>query len=175
MELSDPATSDHSREIADLALHAGRRLGLSDKDCGEVELAARFHDIGKVSVPVEILRKPGPLDDDEWQLMSRHAEWGAEMLHYLPGCKPIARIVRHHHERYDGGGYPDRLKGDDIPLASRIIAVCDAYGAMVTNRPYRRALHRLEALDELHRGAGSQFDPEVVAVVVKIAGPVEVD
>jgi two-component system, cell cycle response regulator len=168
MDLSDPATSEHSRDIADLVPEVGKIMGVRGNAAAELELAARFHDIGKVAVPEEVLRKPGPLDDGEWQLMACHVEWGAELLKHLPECEDIARIVRHHHERYDGGGYPDGLKGEDIPLASRIITVCDAYGAMISDRPYRRALPRRHALNELRDGAGEQFDPAAVAAVLSL-------
>jgi HD-GYP domain-containing protein (c-di-GMP phosphodiesterase class II) len=169
MDLSDPATSEHSRDIADLVPRVGKVMGVRGDAAAELELAARFHDIGKVAVPEEILRKPGPLDDREWHLMACHAEWGAELLRHLPECGTIARIVRHHHERYDGGGYPDGLRGAEIPLASRIITVCDAYGAMISDRPYRRALPRRHALNELRDGAGEQFDPAAVAAVLSVA------
>jgi two-component system cell cycle response regulator len=169
MDLSDPATSEHSRDIAGLVPRVGRLMGIRGEAATELELAARFHDIGKVAVPEEVLRKPGPLDDREWQLMACHVEWGAELLRHLPECETIARIVRHHHERYDGGGYPDGLRGEQIPLASRIITVCDAYGAMISDRPYRRALPRRHALNELRDGAGEQFDPAAVAAVLSVA------
>jgi two-component system cell cycle response regulator len=168
MDLSDPATSEHSRDIAGLVRRVGKLMGFRGDAAAELELAARFHDIGKVAVPEEVLRKPGPLDDREWQLMACHVEWGAELLRHLPDCESIAQIVRHHHERFDGGGYPDGLKGDEIPLASRIITVCDAYGAMISDRPYRRALPRRHALDELRDGAGEQFDPAAVAAVLSV-------
>ncbi len=168
MDLSDPDTSEHQRDIADLVPRVGHRLGVRGVAAEELELAARFHDIGKVAVPEEVLRKPGPLDDREWQLMACHVEWGAELLRHLPECSEIARIVRHHHERYDGGGYPDGLCGPQIPLASRIITVCDAYGAMISDRPYRRALPRRTALDELRGGAGEQFDPAAVSAVLSV-------
>jgi putative nucleotidyltransferase with HDIG domain len=170
MELSDPATSEHSRDIAELVPRVGQLLGVTGEASEELELAARFHDIGKVAVPEEVLRKPGPLDSHEWELMACHVEWGAELLRHLPECETIAHIVRHHHERYDGGGYPDGLSGEEIPLASRIITVCDAYGAMVSDRPYRRALPHEHALAELRDGAGEQFDPDAVAAVLSVAG-----
>jgi HD-GYP domain-containing protein (c-di-GMP phosphodiesterase class II) len=145
-------------------------LGIVGEANEELELAARFHDIGKVAVPEAVLRKPGPLDSHEWELMACHVEWGAELLRHLPECGSIARIVRHHHERYDGSGYPDGLRGQQIPLASRIITVCDAFGAMVSDRPYRRALPRAHALAELRDGAGEQFDPAAVAAVLSLVG-----
>jgi putative nucleotidyltransferase with HDIG domain len=169
MDLSDPATSEHSRDIAQLVPRVGRLLGVTGDDCEELEMAARFHDIGKVAVPEKVLRKPGPLDSEEWQLMACHVEWGAELLRHLPECESIAHIVRHHHERFDGSGYPDGLRGRQIPLASRIITVCDAYGAMVSDRPYRQALSHDDALAELRDGAGEQFDPDAVAAVLSVA------
>jgi HD-GYP domain-containing protein (c-di-GMP phosphodiesterase class II) len=168
MELSDPVTSAHALDIADLVPDVGRIMGVEGEAAEELELAAWFHDIGKVAVPEDILHKPGPLDEREWELMACHVEWGSELLRHLPECQSIATIVRHHHERFDGAGYPDGLKGADIPLASRIIAACDAYGAMVTDRPYRRALPPQHALDELRDGAGAQFDPDAVAAVLQV-------
>jgi HD-GYP domain-containing protein (c-di-GMP phosphodiesterase class II) len=175
MDLSDPYTSEHSRDIAQLVRRVGARFGIEGEARQELELAARFHDIGKVAVPEDVLRKPGPLDSHEWYLMACHVEWGSELLRHLPECQTIARIVRHHHERYDGGGYPDGLKGRQIPLASRIITVCDAYGAMMSNRPYRRALEPERAIEELRAGAGRQFDPEAVAALLSVAEADEVD
>jgi putative nucleotidyltransferase with HDIG domain len=171
MELRDPYTAAHARDVASCVPLAGQLLGLDATALEELELAARFHDIGKVAVPETVLRKPGPLDDDEREVMACHVEWGAEILRHLPDCESIARIVRHHHERYDGGGYPDGLKNGEIPVASRIIAACDAYGAMVSDRPYRRALDPSRAVEELRTGVGSQFDPDAVAaVLIAIAG-----
>jgi HD-GYP domain-containing protein (c-di-GMP phosphodiesterase class II) len=166
MDMTDPYTSRHAGDVALLVRRVGRLLGLSGDALDELELAARFHDIGKVAVPDEVLQKPGPLSEDERSIMACHVEWGAELLRHLPGCAPIARVVRHHHERYDGAGYPDGLRDGEIPLASRIIAACDAYGAMVSDRPYRAALAADQAVDELRRGAGSQFDPHAVAALL---------
>jgi putative nucleotidyltransferase with HDIG domain len=168
MDLRDPATSEHGREVAELVPRVGRLLGIDGESLEELELAAQFHDIGKVAVPEVILNKPGPLDELERKVMACHVEWGAELLRNLPGCAPIARIVRHHHERYDGAGYPDGLCDGQIPLASRVIAACDAYGAMVSDRPYRRALERDQAVDELRDNAGTQFDPTAVAAVLEV-------
>ena len=170
LDLTDPETSEHSRDIAELVPRVGVAMGVEGVDSQELELAARFHDVGKVAVPEAVLRKPGPLDAQEWRVMACHVEWGAELLRHLPECESLARIVRHHHERYDGGGYPDGLKGEEIPLASRIISVCDAYGAMITDRPYRRALPREHAIKELKEGAGGQFDPAAVAAMLAVSG-----
>jgi HD-GYP domain-containing protein (c-di-GMP phosphodiesterase class II) len=172
MDLADPATAVHAQDVAALVPRVGELLGIGGDDVDELELAARFHDIGKVAVPEEILLKAGPLEDAEREVMVCHAEWGAELLLHLPGCESIARIVRHHHERFDGRGYPDGLADGQIPLASRIISACDAYGAMVSDRPYRMALPHGRAVAELREGAGSQFDPNAVEAVLAIVhGP----
>ena len=113
-----------------------------------------------------MLRKDGPLDEAEWEIMRQHPEWGAQMLRRVPGLKRVSRIVRHAHERWDGEGYPDRLRSDDIPLESRIIFACDAYQAMTSDRPYRDAMRPWVAVSELREGAGGQFDPDVVDVLV---------
>ena len=170
MDLSDPATAEHGRDVAGLVPTVGRALGIDGEALEELELAARFHDIGKVAVPEEILNKPGPLDESEREVMACHVEWGAELLRNLPDCDSIAQIVRHHHERFDGSGYPDGLREGEIPLASRVIAACDAYGAMVSDRPYRRALGAHEAVAELLDGAGTQFDPRAVEAVLSVIG-----
>jgi HD-GYP domain-containing protein (c-di-GMP phosphodiesterase class II) len=133
--------------------------GQSLKDLG---YAAQLHDIGKVGVPDAVLKKPSPLSAEERQLIREHAVWGAELIGRIPGLERVAEIVRHHHERYDGGGYPDGLSDETIPLESRILAVADALLAMVEERPYRSALPRPEAEAELTSARGAQFDPEVV-------------
>jgi HD-GYP domain-containing protein (c-di-GMP phosphodiesterase class II) len=171
MEIRFPQTAEHAHEVADLVLRVGKRLDLSRKVLAEAEMASRFHDIGKAAVPEGVLLKPGPLNQIERGLMACHVEWGAELLRHLPDCEAIALIVRHHHERWDGGGYPDGLERDEIPRVSRLIAVCDAYAAMVEDRPYRPALDPDEARDELLRGAGSQFDPGAVKALLRAMSP----
>ena len=168
MELADPATNEHGRDVADLVARVGAMLGLDPAELEELELAARFHDVGKVAIPSAVLHKPGPLDETEWRVMQLHVEWGADLLMHLPDLERVAEIVRHHHERYDGSGYPDGLEGDEIPLASRIIAACDAWGAMVADRPYRAALGLRRAVRELEDGSGGQFDPAAVEAVVQL-------
>ena len=161
----DDQTADHSAEVLEIARRAGWELGLDEADLIELELAAQLHDVGKIRVPLEILRNPGRLDERELAVMRRHPVWGAEMVAHIPGLAAVAAIVRFHHERYDGRGYPGALRGERIPLASRIITACDAYGAMTADRPYRRSLGRARALRELWRGAGTQFDPHVVEAI----------
>jgi len=126
--------------------------------------AAELHDVGKVAVPDAILQKRSSLDDSERAIIERHAEVGERILAAAPAMGPVARLVRSSHERYDGAGYPDRRSGDEIPVGARIIAVCDAFHAMTSNRPYGRAIDPAEAMRELRANAGSQFDPAVIEI-----------
>ncbi len=166
IDMRDEYTGEHSEEVVRLAMQVGRRMHLGDAALSELEFAARLHDVGKIGVPDAVLRKDGPLDAAEWEIMRQHPEWGAQMLRRLPGLKRVSRIVHHAHERWDGDGYPDRLRSQDIPLESRIILACDAYHAMTSNRPYRDAMRPWVAVSELREGAGGQFDPDVVDVLV---------
>jgi HD-GYP domain-containing protein (c-di-GMP phosphodiesterase class II) len=165
VDMRDAYTGRHSAQVGELARRVGERLGMGGTEITLLECAARLHDVGKLGVPDTILRKPGPLDQAEWQVMRRHPEWGAEMVSKLPGLERVGAFVGAHHERWDGLGYPDGLAGESIPLASRVISVCDAYEAMVSQRPYRARLSARRARAELASGAGSQFDPAVVAAV----------
>jgi HD domain/GAF domain len=158
----DGQTRRHSDIVVELARTTGARMGLDPMELLELELAALLHDVGKLRVPREILRKPGPLSDSEERLMRNHPAWGAELVSRVPGLQAVALIVRHHHERVDGGGYPGNLSGVRIPVASRIMAVCDAFGAMTEARPYREQRQPHQALAELRDLAGNQFDPAVV-------------
>jgi two-component system cell cycle response regulator len=157
-----PDLEPHVSEVAELADAVARRLGLPDADVAEVRLAAELHDVGKVAIPELILDKPGPLDEHEWAFMRRHTIIGERIVAAAPALASVARIVRSSHERVDGGGYPDGLSGSDIPLAARIVFVADAFAAMTSDRPYSSAMTTDDALAELRRCAGSQFDPMVV-------------
>jgi HD-GYP domain-containing protein (c-di-GMP phosphodiesterase class II) len=168
IDAHDGYTAGHSSEVVGWACALGERLHLSPPDLLELELGALLHDLGKVRVPDEILRKPGPLDPAEREVVNRHPVWGAELLERVPGLEPVATIVRFHHERWDGGGYPDGLEYDRIPVASRIVAVCDAYQAMTSTRPYRAALPPAAAASELRSGAGTQFDPALVDCLIAV-------
>jgi HD-GYP domain-containing protein (c-di-GMP phosphodiesterase class II) len=165
---ADEQTADHMEHVVSLALDLGSLLGLAAAELFELELGARFHDIGKVRVPAGLLRKPARLTATEWDLMRLHSLWGAEMLAAIPGLEAVAVVVRAHHERYDGGGYPDGLTGERIPLAARIVSVCDAYSAMISERPYSRPRPTRRALRELELGAGTQFDPVVAAALAGV-------
>jgi two-component system, cell cycle response regulator len=140
----------------------GRQLGLSEAACAELVRAAELHDIGKIAIPYAILHKSGPLDEREWEMMRRHPTIGANILSAAPALGKVAEIVRASHERFDGAGYPLGIAGSDIPLASRIVFVCDAYDAMVSTRAYSAPMSDEGALEQLRRGAGTQFDPSVV-------------
>jgi hypothetical protein len=171
VDIRDAYTGRHSAEVGDLARRVGERIGMPVDQLGLLEYAARLHDVGKLGVPDAILQKPGPLDEHEWAVMRRHPEWGAEMIAQVPGLEELATLVVAHHERWDGGGYPSGLAGERIPLASRVIAACDAFEAMVSRRPYRAPLSVEDALAELVAAAGTQFDPEVVTAVGIEAAP----
>jgi HD-GYP domain-containing protein (c-di-GMP phosphodiesterase class II) len=162
LQAADDQTESHSHVVAALAYRAGEELGLTPADLFELELAARLHDVGKIRVPSAILGKPGSLNEHEVEIMRLHPVWGAEIVAGIPGLQAVALLVRLHHERLDGRGYPVGLPGDRIPLASRIVSACDAYGAMIDDRPYRAGLPSHEGIAELRRCAGSQFDPAVV-------------
>jgi HD domain len=169
VDMRDSYTAGHSEEMAGLVCQVGLELGLEPGELIELEFAARLHDLGKIGVPDQILRKPGPLTRQEWEAMRGHPELGAEMLAEIPGLERVAEIVKGHHERFDGAGYPEGLGGAEIPLASRILSACDAYQAMVSDRPYRRALGVETALRELCDQSGLQFDPAAVQALVRSA------
>jgi len=158
----DGYTGEHSDTVRELSVAVGRALGLSGKSLAEVEAGALLHDVGKIGIPDSILHKPGPLDAEEWALMREHPIIGERILLPLPGLGGVAKTVRHEHERWDGNGYPDGLAGEEIPLASRIVLACDAFNALVSDRPYRRALPVDSAIAELERCSGAQFDPVVI-------------
>jgi HD-GYP domain-containing protein (c-di-GMP phosphodiesterase class II) len=168
LDVHDGYTAGHSNEVVGWSCVLGERMRLSLPDLLELELGALLHDVGKVRVPDRVLSKPGPLDTAERELVNRHPVWGAELIEQVPGLEPVATIVRFHHERWDGSGYPDGLQHDRIPVASRIVAVCDAYQAMTSARPYRAALPPAAAAYELKAGAGSQFDPALVDCFVEV-------
>ena len=162
LEEREPGLRQHMRFVAELASAVGVRHGLQGQALEQLRLAAELHDVGKLAIPVDVLQKPGALTEQEWSFIREHTVVGERVIVGSPSMREVARIVRATHERWDGAGYVDGLAGDSIPLAARIIAVCDAYAAMTSDRPYRRALSAPDALAELRRCAGTQFDPEVV-------------
>lgn len=162
----DQYTGDHSESVVDVAGRVGEALAIGEEQISKLRTAALLHDIGKVGVPDEILHKPGPLDEGEWDIMRQHPLVGERILRAIPGLGGVAKIVRHEHERWDGRGYPDGLAGEEIPIGSRIILVCDAYHAMTSDRPYRGAMSHSEAVAEVSRNSGTQFDPNVAEALV---------
>jgi two-component system cell cycle response regulator len=164
----EPELEEHVDDVGLLALAVGRRLGLDVEALDEIARAAELHDIGKIAVPEAILQKPGPLDDAEWDVMRQHTIVGERILAAAPSLRPVGRLVRASHERWDGSGYPDRLAGERIPLGARIIAVCDAFDAMRQARPYAASMSEAQALAELRRCSGTQFDPCVVDAFVAV-------
>jgi diguanylate cyclase (GGDEF)-like protein len=167
-----PDLQKHQRGVGALVLTVGRRLGLDGEELDVLARAAELHDVGKIAIPDAILSKPGPLDAEEWQFMRRHTILGERILMAASALRPVARLVRSSHERFDGEGYPDGLRGEGIPLGARIIFVCDAYDAMISDRAYSRAIAPAKAIQELRACAGTQFDAEVVeAFIATLAEP----
>jgi putative nucleotidyltransferase with HDIG domain len=168
LEARDGYSGDHSRCVVELAVEVARGLQLEEEGVAAVEQCALLHDVGKMAVPDSILRKPGPLDATEREAMRRHAEVGARMVESLEGLARLAPAIRAVHERWDGEGYPDGLRGEQIPLSSRAVHACDAWHAMSSDRPYREALTKGDAIEELRQNAGRQFDPRVVRTLAEV-------
>jgi diguanylate cyclase (GGDEF)-like protein len=171
---SDYETEEHVERTKAMAVRLGRALELSDADLGKLALLAVLHDIGKIAIPHSILSKPGKLTDEEWQVMRTHTEKGYRIASASKELQPIADCILHHHERWDGHGYPSGLAGEDIPLLSRIITVVDSHDVMVHDRPYHNAMSQADAEKELLRCSGSQFDPHIVAVFLQVLRDEEV-
>ena len=161
----DTGTNEHSCRVAELAEALALALGCSQERARDIYLAGKLHDIGKVAVPDSILRKRGKLTEAEWETMRRHPSIGANVVSHVGSLARLAPIIRSHHERFDGAGYPEGLRGHEIPLEARIVAVVDAYDAMISDRPYRLRMSASGARQKLRECAGTQFDPEVVAAL----------
>ena len=159
---------EHECSVAELAELVGRELGLPESLQADLRLAGLLHDVGTIAVAGAVLSKPGPLDEEEWVILREHPSIGADMVARIPGLARTQLAIRHHHERFDGQGYPDRLAGESIPMAARVLAAVDAYNAMTEIRPYRDARDREEALEELRRNAGTQLDPAVVGALCRV-------
>ncbi|MFC4639622.1 HD domain-containing phosphohydrolase [Deinococcus hohokamensis] len=171
LEARDDVTMGHTDRVTGLALRLGQRLSLGQGQLEALRLGAYLHDIGKMAVPDAALHKPGPLNEDEWVVMRRHASEGARFAQSL-GFLPTAtlELIRHHHEHWDGSGYPSGLRGADIPVLARVFAVVDVYDALISERPYKPAWSKEAALTEVHALAGSQFDPQVTAAFAEMVG-----
>lgn len=167
----DVGSGEHSRAVGFWSGRIAKTIGLSERQQGVAVLAGTLHEVGKIATPTELLLKPGPLTSEEWEVMRSHSPIGAKMLERIPSLRQLAPIVRAHHERVDGEGYPDGLRGSAIPLLARVVAVCDSFHAMVSSRPYRQPRAVASALGELRRGAGTQWDVRVVDAMVSIVQP----
>jgi putative nucleotidyltransferase with HDIG domain len=169
LEEDDEYTGHHTEDVVELTVAVAQAMGVDEDTLREAEMGALLHDIGKIAVPDEIINKPGPLDDDEWAIMKTHTVEGERMLQRVGGLlSSVGVVVRASHERWDGGGYPDGLVAEAIPVAARIISACDAFNAMTTDRSYRKALPLEVAIAELHANAGTQFAPDVVEALVAV-------
>ncbi|MCJ7666090.1 MAG: diguanylate cyclase, partial [Actinobacteria bacterium] len=168
LEERDYETREHVKRMKELAIKLGREMGLADEKIDELTLLAALHDIGKISIADSIILKPGSLNKEEWEAIKKHPEVGYRIAGASSELVPIAKGILYHHEWWNGTGYPERLKGEDIPLISRIISIVDAYDAMTNDRPYRNALSKKEAVKEIERGAGTQFDPGLAEIFIGI-------
>jgi HD-GYP domain-containing protein (c-di-GMP phosphodiesterase class II) len=169
IEADDEYTGSHSRDVVELVVAVSAELGLDPRSQQDAELTALLHDVGKIRIPAEIINKPGKLTDEEWEIMKTHTVEGEKMLAKIGGLLGrVGHLVRSCHERWDGKGYPDGLAGEETPLVARIVCACDAYNAMTTDRPYRKARSADEALQEMEACAGSQFDTDVVAALALV-------
>jgi putative nucleotidyltransferase with HDIG domain len=168
LELRDHETEGHSRRVVQYTIAIAQKLGVPEQTLTAIIRGALLHDIGKIGIPDSILRKPGPLTEEEWAIMQRHTKIGYEMLHQIDFLQDAAPIILYHHERYDGTGYPAGLAAEEIPLGARVFSVADAYDAMTSDRPYRKAMSHEWALQEVIRNAGTQFDPEVVQALLSL-------
>jgi HD-GYP domain-containing protein (c-di-GMP phosphodiesterase class II) len=174
IDARDAATGEHSRAVGMWCGRIARILGMSAELQEKAALSGALHDVGKIAIPAEVLLKAGPLDAAEWDVMRAHAAIGGQMLARIPALEDLAPIVRGHHERIDGAGYPDGLCGEAIPPLSRVVSVADAFDAMIRKRPHRNALSVRAALEELRGGIGTRFDPGVAAAMIAIAQPVSI-
>ncbi|MGB9722014.1 MAG: HD domain-containing phosphohydrolase [bacterium] len=170
IESRDPCTKGHSLKVANLAQNIARVLAVSEKDLVLIEFAGLLHDVGKIAVPEPILQKPGPLNSEEWVIMKRHPLYSAEIIKPVRNLSEIVDWIKYHHERWDGSGYPEGLMGDAIPVEARILAICDAYSAMTEKRPYRNGFTKEQALEEILKFSGKQFDPELVEIFLNHLG-----
>ena len=168
VEAKDPMTEHHCQRLAMLSARLTARLGIEHEEAEMITYGALLHDVGKIGVPESILTKAGPLDEGEWELMRRHPEIGERICRPLSGALGFHLIIRHHHERWDGTGYPDRIGGEAIPLGARIVSLADAFDAMTHDRPYRGARSVADALTEIHAMSGTQFDPELAKLFVEV-------
>ncbi|MEO0185202.1 MAG: HD domain-containing phosphohydrolase, partial [candidate division WOR-3 bacterium] len=170
IEMRDPCTKGHSLSVANMAKEIAEKLDMSAKELELIEFAGLLHDVGKIVVSEDILQKPGPLSNEEWLIMKKHPLYSAEIIKPVKNLSDISEWIKYHHERWDGSGYPEGLKGETIPIYSRILAICDAYSAMTEKRPYRDGFTKDKARNEIMENSGKQFDPEIVEIFLKYMG-----
>jgi len=168
VEAKDPYTHGHSRRVSILAEKVCRELGLGEAACETVRIAGILHDIGKIGMPEPVLQKPGRLTGAEMEIFKRHSQLGSRIVSAVTELEEVGRAILHHHERFDGRGYPDCLEGERIPLLSRILAVCDSYDAMTSDRPYRDCVPHDQAIEEIARNRGKQFDPAAAQAFLQL-------
>jgi HD-GYP domain-containing protein (c-di-GMP phosphodiesterase class II) len=174
LEARDGYTGEHSKGVVDLSMRVARRLGLSEKEVADVEQAALLHDVGKIGIPDSILSKLSPLDEGEWEQMRQHPAIGERIVASTEGLAHLVPVIRAEHERWDGKGYPDGLKGEEIPLASRIVFACDAFHAMTSDRPYRKSIGVRAALEQLKSNVNAQFCPRTTEALLNVIDHSEV-
>ena len=172
LDLKDHYTFGHSVRVAYFSVVTGKKLNLKEQELYDLELASLFHDIGKIGTPDDLLNRPKRLGSEEFEVMKQHPDQSYDILHQFEEFEQVAIYAKHHHERYDGRGYPDRLKGEEIPLFSRIILISDTFDAMTSSRPYRKRLPYQVAFDELKQFSGTQFDPHIVDIFIKAIGEI---
>lgn len=170
LEAKDLYTKGHSIRVADISYELAKKMGIKGKELEIIHMAAHLHDIGKIGIPDEILHKKGKLTEDEFENIKKHPEIGSQILNCSEKLKVFSKLVLHHHERWDGNGYPSGLKGDKIPLGSRIIAVADSIDAMTSERPYRKSISWDRCRKEIEDNKGQQFDPSIVEVTTELWG-----
>lgn len=166
LDARDPYTGDHSRRVSDMACFLCHKMGMTEQEVQEIHIAGHLHDIGKIGIPDRVLLKEGKLDDEEWQLMKKHPQIGAEIMSKSEHFTRIAAILLHHHERWDGRGYPFGAKGEEIPVGARVIAVCDSIDAMASKRSYRNALPMEIVRGEIEKNIGIMYDPQIAQLAL---------
>jgi putative nucleotidyltransferase with HDIG domain len=167
LETRDLETHGHSDRVTNLSLRIASKMNLSPKEIRNIQWGALLHDVGKIGIPDHILHKESALTEDEWVVMKKHSAIGYAMLKDIPFLQPALEVVLHHHERFDGNGYPQSMKGNDIPLTARIFSIVDSFDAMTNNRPYRKKMSQADALAEIKRCSGTQFDPAIVEIFIE--------
>jgi len=173
LEAKDPYIGEHLRAVSRLAVRIGRQMSLSQEQIEALANGALLHDLGKIGIPDQILHKPGRLTDDEYELIKRHPVMGAEIITPIKELAQAVPVIKHHHERFDGKGYPDALLGEDIPLMARVVSLADAFDSMTRSRPYGYDISQEAALEEIENNSGTQFDPRIVSALLQVVGNIE--